>query len=161
MLLSNIKEILKIKENFPSLSTKKIEEIHKTINEPRKDKLKFNMTTKEPSRRQVLVPMSLINSSKFMVSSSHYIANINRALKDIKSNTLANFIHVDQYGLTVTTNKVASLLNLSTSERYIKNVDTINSEENMISKLPQSKSYLKILGISYIMERTNVSITLL
>ena len=161
MLLSNIKEILKIKENFPSLSTKKIKEIHKTINEPRKDKLKVNMTTKEPSRRQVLVPMSLINSSKFMVSSSHYIANINRALKDIKSNTLANFIYVDQCGLTVTTNKVASLLNLSTIERYIKNVNTINSEENMISRLPQSKSYLKILGISYIMEKTNVSITLL
>jgi len=107
----------------------------------------------------ILVPMSLINSSKFMVSSSHYVANINRALKDIKSDTLANFIHIDQCRLTVTTNKVASLLDLSTIERYIKNVDTINSEENMMSRLPQSKSYLKILGISYIMKRTNVPIT--
>jgi len=32
-LSSNIKEILKIKENFPNLFSKKIKEIHKTINE--------------------------------------------------------------------------------------------------------------------------------
>ena len=43
---SNIKEILKIKKNFPSLSLKKIEEVYKTINELRKEKPKINMTTK-------------------------------------------------------------------------------------------------------------------
>jgi len=56
--LSNIKEILKIKENFLSLSTKKIEEIYKIINKPRKNKPKFNMTTKRSLRKQILVSMS-------------------------------------------------------------------------------------------------------
>ena len=40
--------------------------------------------------------MSLTNTSKFMVLSNKYIANINRALKDIKSNIIADFIKADQ-----------------------------------------------------------------
>jgi len=46
----NTKEILKIKEKFPNISSKKIEEIYRTINNSGKLKLKINMTTKEPSR---------------------------------------------------------------------------------------------------------------
>jgi len=40
---SNIKKIIKIKENFPSLSFKKIKEVYKVINEPRKEKPKINI----------------------------------------------------------------------------------------------------------------------
>jgi len=47
---NNINEIVKIKENFPNLSTKKIEEMQKVINELKKDKPRFNITTKESSR---------------------------------------------------------------------------------------------------------------
>jgi len=46
----NIMEILKIKKSFPNISLKKIEEIHKTINNPGNLKLRINMTTKELSR---------------------------------------------------------------------------------------------------------------
>ena len=88
----NIVEIVKIKENFPNLLSKKIEEVHKIISEPRKEKPRFNMTTKRPSRRQMLVPMSLSNSTKFMVMSCKHVAHINRALKDIKSDIMADFI---------------------------------------------------------------------
>ena len=41
----NVKEILKLKENFPQLLLKKIEDIYKTINRMRKPKLHINMTT--------------------------------------------------------------------------------------------------------------------
>ena len=54
------------------------------------------MTSKEPSRRQILVSMSLTNVSKFMVLFSKYITNINRALKDIKSNIMADFMKENQ-----------------------------------------------------------------
>ena len=39
---------------------------------------------------------------------SIHITYINRALKGIKSDTMANFIWADQKGLIITTNKVAS-----------------------------------------------------
>ena len=50
------------------------------------------MMTKDPSRKQIIVPMSLGNSNKFMVLYNKYVSNINRILKDIKSDVLANFI---------------------------------------------------------------------
>ena len=133
MSSSNIKEILKIKENFPSLLSKKIKEVYRTINEPKKEKPKLNMTTKGPLKRQVIVYMSSTNTSKFIVLSRQYIANINRALIGIKSDIMANFIKADQWGLIIT-------------------IDII------LSQLPQSKSYLKILDILYFIEGTNIPI---
>jgi len=41
-------------------------------------------------------------------------------------------------------------------EDYVKNAEHINSDDVEISYLPQSKSYLKIIGILYLMENTNI-----
>ena len=54
---------------------------------------------------------------------------------------------------------MASPLDLSTIEKYIKNIDAFNFKDIMASRLSQLESYLKILGISYLIENTNVSIT--
>ena len=89
---SNIKQIVKIKKNFLGLSSKKIKEVYKVINKPRKDKPKINMIFKGLSKRQVLVPMSQADSTKLMVLSSKHVVNINKTLNDIKSNTMADFI---------------------------------------------------------------------
>ena len=50
--------------------------------------------------------MSNNNNSKFMKNSSVHVANINRALGNVKSEILADFIHSDPLGITVVTNKV-------------------------------------------------------
>jgi len=104
----NIKDILKIKENFYNLSLKKIEEIHKTINKSSKMKSCINMTTKGLSHRQIIVPIGNNNIDKFISSSIKHVANINRARKNIKSDTIANFIHDDYCGLIIISNKIAS-----------------------------------------------------
>ena len=53
------KEVLKIKKVFSKLSTGKIIEIQ-NINKNRiKNKLKINMTTKEPSKKQIIIPIKL------------------------------------------------------------------------------------------------------
>ena len=58
----------------------------------KKNKFKFNITTKDSSKRLVLVLMNLTNSNKFIVLSYKHITNINRAFKNIKSNTMTNVI---------------------------------------------------------------------
>ena len=68
-----INEILKIKEIFPKLLTNRIENIYKIINGGNKLKPKLNMTTKEPSRKQVIIPMSNNNKAKYMELFSVYI----------------------------------------------------------------------------------------
>jgi len=58
----------------------------------KKKKPKLNMTTKGFLRKQTIIQMSSNNSEKIMAMSSKYIANINRALKDIKLDIMADFL---------------------------------------------------------------------
>jgi len=50
------------------------------------------MTMKEPSRKQVIVPVNSENTRKFMKDVSFHITNINRVLKNIKLDITADFI---------------------------------------------------------------------
>ena len=84
------------------------------------------MMTKGPSRKQVIIPVNSDNIAKFMKESSSHVTNINRALKNAKTEVLVNFIRSDQANITVVTNKVVSLSNLVIIEKYVKNIDCID-----------------------------------
>jgi len=107
------------------------------------------MTIKGPSRKQVIIPISSDNISKFMKNSSLYVNSINRVLKNAKSEILVNFIRSNVSSVTVVTNKVAVQSDLYIIENYIKKTDDIDTTNIDILRLPQSKSYLKIIGIPY------------
>ena len=77
------------------------------------------------------------------------ISNINRALKNVKSDVSVNFICSDLLDVTVVTYKITSSSDLQIIENYIKNVNCIDIIGINTPHLPQSKSYLKIIGISY------------
>ena len=151
---------LKIKEMFPNLPNKKIDSIQKVINSLN-DKLKprFNMTTKGPSHKQVIVPMSNNLGKRFTKDSSSHIININCALKNIKSNTCADFICADNKGVIISTNNVASNSNLHEIKKYAKNSLSANNDSIASPRLPQSKSYLKIVGILYFIDKSNTCVT--
>jgi len=68
------------------------------------------MTTKGPSHKQVIVPMSIDNAKNFVKDSSVHIVNINRSLKNIKLDIMVDFIRVDNKGIVISTNKATSLL---------------------------------------------------
>ena len=86
---------------------------------------------------------------KFIKESSHYISNINKALRNIKSDVSVDFICLDLLGIIVVICKVISSSNLQVIKNYIKNVNCIDITGVDISYLLQSKSYLKIIGILY------------
>ena len=117
------------------------------------------MTTKGPSRKQVTVPINADNSKNFIKDSSSHVSNINRALKNIKSDVIADFICSDNKDMVITTNKVASPLNLQTIRRYVKNMNNIEVNHIELPRLLQPKSFLKIIGISYLREDTLAFIT--
>jgi len=81
-------------------------------------------------------------------------------LKAIKSSMIADFIHVDNKGIVITTNNVASSLDLQEIKKYVKNSLSSDADKVLSVRLPQSKSYLKIVGISFISKKTNSHITL-
>ena len=145
----NTNEVLKIKETFPSLNAQKIEQINNIVNGQNKPKPHIRMTTKGPSRKQIIIPMSDDNISSFTKNSALHIANINRLLRNTKTEVLVNYICSDNSGITITTNKVAQQSDMSIIDQYIKNSNDINSLQVEDSHLPKSKSYLKIIGIPF------------
>ena len=142
-------KVIKIKETFLALGAKKINQIQNIIKGDPKPKLYIQMTIKRPLRKQIIIPMNNDNMAKFMKNSSFYIANINRSLRNAKSEVLVDFIWSDQLGITVVACKVLSQSDLHIIENYVKNIDYIDTSGIEAPRLLQSKFYLKIIGIPY------------
>ena len=150
-LLTLLKKLSKSRRYFPNYKTKKLKTSRKLS--------VANMTTKGLSRKQIIVPINLENTKKFIKDTNSHVTNINRALKNIKLDIAADFIQLDNKEVIITTNKIASTLDLQTIERYIININNIESNQVEAPRLPQLKSYLKIIGIPYFLEDANSPIT--
>ena len=116
------------------------------------------MITKEPSRKHIIRTMSNDNKTKFMEDSNTYIINTNKVLKNIKSKVMVDFVWSNQAGIIIATNKVVAPLNLQKIKWYIKSTNHIKVDNIEILYLSQSKSYLKIISILYLLKNTNIPI---
>ena len=104
---------------------------------------------KGPSRKQIIISMSNNNNNIFMKNSAAHVTNINRLLRNAKSDIVVDFIWSNSIGLSIITNKVALQSDLQVIDQYVKKSEDINKLQVEEPYLPQSKSYLKIIGISY------------
>ena len=151
----NIKDVLKIKEAFLYLSDRKIINVANTVHRKEdKTKPRINMTTKEPSRKQVIVLMSSNYADLIIDQANGHIISINSLLKEPKSVISVYFIQADNRGIVITTNKVVDNSNLFII-KYFKIIDSVNINS---PQLLQSKCYLKILEFSYITNKTKLLI---
>ena len=146
---TSIAEVIKIKETFPSIGAKEIDQINSIVKRPSKTKLCIQIMTKGPSRKQVIIPMVKDNVDKFMKNSLIHVTNLNKNLRNAKSEVLVDFIQSDPLGITVVTNKVSLNSDLLIIEKYVKNLENIDSTQAKTSWLLQSKFYLMIIGIPY------------
>jgi len=153
-----VEDIIHIKEVFLTVLPKKIVEIN-ILNKSGSVKPKVNMTTKRPLRKQVFISMSEDNVKVIGSNVSFHIKSINRSLWEANSNILSNFIHLEKLGIIITTNQVTSAQNMSIIEDILKNSENINQDLIESPCLPQSKSFLKILGLLYYWENTNKAIS--
>ena len=147
--LTSTSDVLKIKEAFTTLNAKKIDQVNNIVYGQNKPKPRIKMTTKGPSRKHIIIPMSSKNISSFMKNSALNVANINRELWNAKTNVLVDYICSDNMGIMIVTDKVAQQSDLSIIDHYIKNLNDINALQVEDSRLPKSKSYLKIIGIPF------------
>ena len=148
-LSTSILDVIKIKKMFLSIGAKKINQINEIVKGNSKPKHQINMTTKETLCKQIIIPMSNDNIVKFMKNLATHVINLNKNLRNMKSEVSVDFIHLDSVGIMVVTDKVSQLSDLITIEKYIKNSESINSIQVDTPHLPQSKFYLQIIGISY------------
>jgi len=142
-------DILKIKESFLVLNASQIDRVNNIVKGNPKPKPHIQITTKGPSRKQIIVPMSRDNSAAFLKNSSAHISNLNRLLGNTKTEVMVDFIRSDLIRLVIATNKVAVQSDLQIIDQYVKKSDNINELQVEEPRLLQSKSYLKITGIPY------------
>jgi len=145
----NMAEVLKIKKAFPALNAEKINQVNNIVKGTVKSKPKIQMTTKGPSRKQIIIPMSKENVDSFIKNSSLHISNINRQFHNAKFEILVDYIQAEPLDITVVTNKVSQPSDLMLIDQYIKNSNNVNALQVDKPWLPKSKSYLKIIGIPY------------
>ena len=88
----NMAEVLKIKKAFPALNAEKINQVNNIVKGISKAKPKIQMTTKGPSRKQIIIPMSKENVDSFIKNSLLHISNINKQLRNAKSEILVDYI---------------------------------------------------------------------
>jgi len=152
-ILPNINNVLHIKEALLSLLADEVGKIIKTKNNSEKQKKpRINITIRGPSRKQVIISMAKSNAELIVNSANLHIANINKYLKNMKSDIIADFICITNEEVIITMNKPANTSNLSTIKKYIKNISNINLDSIDSPHLPKSKSYLKIIRFSHKME---------
>ena len=153
-------DILKIKEIFPHLQNKKIDQVQKIIssnnNKPRPH---INMTMRGFSCKQIIIPINNEMVNKFLKEASMHIININCALNNIKSKVMVDFICVEDKSIIISTNNVANSSDLQEVEKYVKNMLYIEADQISSPRLPQSKSYLKIVGILYLTDQLNTQMS--
>jgi len=146
---ANTSDVLKIKEAFSSLNTKKVNRVNNIVNGQSKPRPRIKMTMKGPSSKHIIIPMSAENASAFIKNSSTNVANINRQLRNTKTDILIDYIRSDSNGIIIITNKVAQQSDLTIINQYVKNSSDINALQVEELRLPKSKSYLKIIGIPF------------
>ena len=148
--MSSIEDVIRVKEAFSTLSADEVGKMLKAKNSNGGTKKpKINMTTRGQSRREVIIPITKTNAELIVNSAHIHISNINKCLKNSKSNIFADFIRFNVNGIIITTNKPTSDLNLSTIKKYLKNVQNVNPDSIESPHLPKSKSYMKIIGLPY------------
>jgi len=155
-IASNVTNTLKIKEAFPALSNKKVLKMHNAAFGQHANKAKkVQFTTKRLSRKQAIIPVPNDLVENIMGNASMHIFQINALLKNVKSLMRSEFIRPCSGRITIITNNVPNPSDLSVIEKYFKSVEGINSNEIPSPRLPQSKSYLKITGLSYLQANGN------
>jgi len=134
-------------------------EIYNIMNNTnQKSKPKFNIITKGPLRKQIIISMNTNNSKRLIAQANNHITDINRLLKDVKSEISADFIRSNNKRIVITTNKVVASSDLNIVEKYMKELNNIDLNDVMSLRLLQSKSYLKILDILYFQKNTNLPV---
>ena len=145
-----IEDTVWIKKVFPALSMDEVRKVLKISNSGESNKKpKINMTARGLSRKEVIIPMAN-HIAELIINSAHiHITNINKCLKNSKSDIVTDFIWSTNNGIIITTNKPANDLNLLTIEKYLKSIQNTDSNSIESLHLPKSKSYMKIIGLPY------------
>jgi len=107
------------------------------------------MTTHGPTRCQVLILLNTLTAEVVVANAATAVESCNRGLVEAHSKLRVESVHKVWDGISMSTNFVASAAELDVIKQWLKKVAGLAASTVVESHLPWSKSFLKILGVSY------------
>jgi len=161
--------LLQLKEAFPNLPQTTIISIHQASlgmarasqggpSHPAVSRT-LKMTTQGPTRHQVLIPLALAAAETVVANAASAVESCNKGLVSTRSKLRVESVRKAWDGVSISTNSVASAAELEVIKQWLKKTAGLGEITEVEPCLPQSKSFLKVLGISYWDSKTSLPIT--
>ena len=97
----------------------------------------------------MLIPLDTFTAEVIVANTTTAVESYNRDLVEAHSKLRVESVCKAWDGISMSTNFVASAAELEVIKQWLKKVAGLAASTVMESRLPQSKSFLKILGVSY------------
>ena len=107
------------------------------------------MMTQRPTRYQVLIPLTPAAVEMVVANAASAVESCNKGLVSAHSKLRVESVHKAWDGVSMSTNFVASVAELEMIKQQVKKTDGLSDNTEVEPCLPQSKSFLKNLGVLY------------
>ena len=111
----------------------------------------LKMMTQGPARHQVLVPLDSATAELIVANATSAVLSCNKSLVE--------FVYKTWNGMSISTNSVVSAAELEVIKQWLKKTARLGESTEVEPRLPQSKSFLKILGVPYWDSKSSLPIT--
>jgi len=109
----------------------------------------LKMTTQRPTRCQVLIPLAPATAEMVVANTASAVKSCNKGLVSARSKLRVESVYKAWDGVSMSTNSVASAAELKVIKQWLKKTAGLGENTEVEPCLLQSKSFLKILGVSY------------
>ena len=107
----------------------------------------------------MLIPLDTFTAEVIVANTTTAVESYNRDLVEAHSKLRVESVCKAWDGISMSTNFVASAAELEVIKQWLKKVAGLAASTVMESRLPQSKSFLKILGVFYWGNNSSLPIT--
>jgi len=152
--------LLRLCDMFPDFSMEKVLAIHQssfgTSASPNRGGAVHSgvsraskMTIHGPTRHQVLISLDTPTVEAIVATAATTVESCNRGLVEAHSKFRVESVYKAWNGISMSTNFVVSAAELEVIKQWLKKVAGLAASTVVEPHLPQSRSFLKILGIPY------------
>ena len=161
--------LLQLKEAFPNLPQATIISMHQaslgsanasqgSSSRPSASRT-LKIMTQGPTRHQVLVPLDSAATELIVANAASAVLSCNKGLVEACSKLRVESVHKAWDGVSMSTNSVVSAAELEVIKQWLKKTAGLGESTEVEPRLPQSKSFLKILSVPYWDSKSSLPIT--
>ena len=111
------------------------------------------------NRYQVLIPLTLAAAETVVANAALAVESCNKGLVSARSKLRVESVHKVWDSVSMSINFVASVAELEVIKQWLKKTASLGEITEVEPCLPQSKSFLKVLGVPYWDSKTSLPVT--